>query len=153
MSGDDVHLVGMGCAEFGAIDHFARSVGGGLHVQRAQLFIGLLHRIGVDAGWDAMTARLAAALCQSSIAAAATSRIRRRRLVFVFDAVGGAAIAFQLCLDPVDRVAIPVRALTAVAELSQSLDGCLVFFEFQSADQRLDGVVLSLQRNNHSAQR
>jgi hypothetical protein len=44
----------------------------------------------------------------------------------------GAAVALELRLDPVVRGAIAIRALPAVAELRQPLDGRLVTLEIEA---------------------
>ena len=64
------------------------------------------------------------------------ARIRR----VVRHALGLAAIALELRLDPVDRVAIALRAFAAIAKLGQALDRGLVPLEFQPADEHPDRV-------------
>jgi hypothetical protein len=45
-----------------------------------------------------------------------------------------------LRLDPVHGLAVARRALPAIAERGQALDGGLVFFEIQAPDQRADRI-------------
>jgi hypothetical protein len=52
----------------------------------------------------------------------------------------GAAVGFELCLDPVQRIAVALRALAAVAERGQALDGGLVLVQLQLLDQHRDGI-------------
>ena len=51
-----------------------------------------------------------------------------------------APVALQLRLDPVDRRAIAVGALPAVAELGEALDGRFVALEIETRDQSTDGI-------------
>jgi hypothetical protein len=51
-----------------------------------------------------------------------------------------AAVALELGLDPVDRLAIAFRALPAIAERGQPFDRGLVFLEVESIDHDLDGI-------------
>ena len=69
VSADDVHLLRMRRADFGAIDLFALARLGRLGIQRAQFFVGLQLRVGIDA-------RRAA---HSAISGRRLSRIRRNR--------------------------------------------------------------------------
>ena len=85
VAADDVHLFGMRGADLGAEHHLARPRRGRLHVQRAQLFVRLLHRIGVDAGRNPVAARPAAADREAGVGAAASAAGRRRRIVDVLD--------------------------------------------------------------------
>src|SRR5262249_54694765 len=98
---------------------FARPRRHRLHVGPADLFVGLRHRIGVDAGARTNAAQTPAALrfVRPAAPAAAAGLVRRGRIVDVLDAVGRAAVALELRLDPVDRGAIAIRALTTIAEL------------------------------------
>jgi hypothetical protein len=64
----------------------------------------------------------------------------RRRIVDVFDALGRAAVALQLRLDPVDCRAIAIGALPAIAELRQAFDRRSVSFEVEPFDQRLHRI-------------
>ena len=143
VAADDVHLVGVRRPDLGAEGFFARPVGRRLHVQRAKLFVGLLHRIGVDAGPRADAAQPATALrlVRASPRIAASAPIGRRRLVFVMNAVGRAAVALELRLDPVDCRAVAVGALTPVAELRESFDRRLVFLEVEPRHERGDRIV------------
>jgi|TARA_B110000014_G_scaffold166342_1_gene117722 hypothetical protein len=50
-----------------------------------------------------------------------------------------------LRFDPVDRVAISLRALAAVAELRQSLERCLVILKGESAYQFPNRVLLGIR--------
>src|SRR5439155_16860961 len=111
-------------ADLRAIDGLARPRRHRLHVERAKFFVGLLHRIGVDAGWRADAAIAPAALREAGDAAAAAASLGRRRVVDVVDPLGWAAVVFQLRLDPVDRRAIAIRALPAIAELREPLERC-----------------------------
>src|SRR5437899_8598445 len=61
MRTDDVHLPGVLGADLGAVHLFPRARRGGLGVERAYPGVGLLERIGVDAGADPDTAVAAAA--------------------------------------------------------------------------------------------
>src|SRR4029079_11468178 len=72
---------------------------------------------------------------------AATSASGARR-VRICDALGvRAAVTLELCLDPVERLAIALGPLAAIAELRQALDRGLVFFEIEPADHRLDRIL------------
>ena len=136
-------------ADLGAVDLLrARRRRGRLAVERAQLFVGLLHRVVVDAGTRARAARPSAALRRSGLAIRIRRALRprarlrgrrRRRGVVVVDAFDvGAAVALELRFDPVDRLAIALGALASIAELRQALDGRLVALEIEPADQRLE---------------
>src|SRR4051794_23855493 len=116
---DDVHLFGMGGAHFGAEHHVAWTGRRRLHIQFAQLDIGLRHRIGVHAGPGADAAQPAAALCliRSAGGGTASTPLVVRRVILVCDAAGWTTVAFELRVDPVDRSAIAIRSLTAIAEL------------------------------------
>jgi hypothetical protein len=46
-------------------------------------------------------------------------------------------IPLELRLDPVNGVAIPLRALTTIAELSQSFDGVFVSLEVEAINKDL----------------
>src|ERR1051326_8983051 len=50
------------------------------------------------------------------------------------------SVALELRLDPVDGFAIPLGALTPVAELSEAAKGLLVFLELQPLHEQADGV-------------
>ena len=67
-------------------------------------------------------------------------------LVFVLDPLGRAAVALELCFDPVDRGAVAIGALPPIAELRQALDRRLVAFEIEPLDQRLDPFVVERRR-------
>src|SRR5258708_30355758 len=99
-------------------EHFlARTRRHWLHVECSQLFVGLLHRIGVDARRRLHSARSSAALCEPGVAAPAASRRGGRRVVDVLDALRQTAVATETCFDPVNRSAVPIGPLTAIAEL------------------------------------
>ena len=90
-------------------------------------------------------ARPAAALTARRIAAPARAAAARPArggggLVVVRDPLGRAAVALELRLDPVDRGAVAIGALAAIAELRQPLDRRLVLFEIEAADQRLHRI-------------
>src|SRR6185312_17082198 len=53
---------------------------------------------------------------------------------------GRAAVALQLRLDPVDRIAVALRALAAVAKLRQPLDRRLVLRQVQATDEGRDRI-------------
>jgi hypothetical protein len=74
------------------------------------------------------------AACPLAAAAAA-------RLVDVLHALGDAPVALELRFDPGDRVSIPLRALTPVAELRQPFDRGFVALEVEPIDQGLDGGI------------
>ena len=98
MAADDVHLLGMGRADLGAVDLFARTRRRRLRVELAQLRVGL--RIGsvLTPVRDADAARrgrrpapVRRARGRPAAAAAAPPRrgVVRRRVVLVLDALGG----------------------------------------------------------------
>jgi hypothetical protein len=61
--------------------------------------------------------------------------------VFVLQALDiRAAVRFELGFDPVQRLAIALGALAAVTELRQALDGRLVLFQVELADQCGDRI-------------
>ena len=64
-----------------------------------------------------------------------------RRVVDISDAFGGAAIASQLRFDPIDRGAVALGALLAVAELAETPDRGLVALEIEPPDQAPDGIL------------
>ncbi len=68
VAADDVHLFGVRGADFRAVHHLAWARCGRLHVDRANRFVRLCHRIGVDAG--ARTNALEAAAALREVAAA-----------------------------------------------------------------------------------
>src|SRR5581483_8502579 len=128
-------------ADLRAEDFFAPAGCGRLRVQRAQLLVRLLHRIGVDACGDAVSADASPALCGVGVAAAAARiRIWGRRLVVVHDPFRRAAVRLQLRLDPVHGRAVAIRALPPIAELGQTFDGRLVLLEVETAGERADVV-------------
>ena len=63
-------------------------------------------------------------------------RTRRRLGELVLQAFGvRAAVGLELGLDPVQRLAVALRALAAVTELGQALDGGLVPLQVELADE------------------
>ena len=83
----------------------------------------------------------------SASAAGAAPGLRRRRIVLIRDALDVlASVLFKLRLDPIDGVAIALRALPAIAELRQSLDGVLVSLEVEAIDEGLYRVVRRVGR-------
>ena len=118
---DDVHLVGPGGPDLGAVDLLARSRCGRLAIELAQLFIRLRVGIVVDAGPPRDPA-IARAARSGSHFTAGNDRIRRflpaalppppppfgrrRRVVLILQPLGRAAVALELRLDPVDGLAI-----------------------------------------------
>src|SRR6185503_13555264 len=120
-----------------AVHLFARAVARGLHVERAQLRVGLTVRIGVHTGartdstWPAAARR-----CRERFEHVATRRlsrrwrgsgaaggIGRRGFVLVFQTLDTrASDAFQLRFDPVDCGTVAICALPAIAELREALD-------------------------------
>ncbi len=142
---DDVHLVRARGADFGAIDQFAPAVGGRFAVEGAQPLVRLPHRVGVDAGTRPLAARTSAA-DGPGIGVGRRPRRRRRpsrgrrRVELVDQALGGAAVALELRLDPVDGLAVALGALPPIPELRQALDGGLVAFEVQPGDESPDRV-------------
>jgi hypothetical protein len=137
------------CADLRIEHHLARSGRRRLRIERAQCFVRLLRRIGVDACRRPNPSGNAAARHSAPRAAAASARIRRR-IVGVSDALGRTAVALELRFDPIDRRTIAIAALPPIAELSEALDGRLVFLEIESADERLHRVLgLRLLRREH----
>jgi hypothetical protein len=63
-----------------------------------------------------------------------------RRLKLVLQPFGRAAVAFQLCFDPIDCRTVSVRPLPAIAELRQPFDRRFVLFEIEAVDQRLHRI-------------
>ena len=139
---DDVHLLRMGRSDFGAIDLLARAVRRRLAVELAEHLVRLRHRVVVHARAAAI-AEDRASTRPRAVAADAASRGRavrrvelpcrptppraRRRIEDVVYARGArAANGFELRLDPVDGVAIALRALAAIAELRQTFERCFV---------------------------
>ncbi len=78
--------------------------------------------------------------CAPPGAAASRSAARRLRVVLVAHALGGTAVALELRLDPVDRLAVTRRALAAIAKGGQALDCGFVFLEIEASDQRADRI-------------
>ncbi len=152
MTGDDVHLVGILRADLRAVHLFAWTRGRGLHVQLAQFEIGLFFRVVIDAGRSPVPAldRTAAAPAAARAgllppAAPAAGVGARPRLVLVRQTLRvRAAITFQLRLDPVDRGAVPVGALSSIPELRQALDRPLVLFQLEAFDQGANGILRRL---------
>jgi len=63
-------------------------------------------------------------------------RTRRRLGELVLQAFGvRAAVGLELGLDPVQRLAVALRALAAVTELGEALDGGLVPLQVELADK------------------
>src|SRR5262249_24220744 len=143
-----------------------------LRIEGANLRIGLLERIGIDARGPPNAANASTALRRGAASGAAgtsaarrvataTSRARpaapRRALrEHVLDALGVcAAVALELRLDPVDRFPISLGALATIAELGETFDRRLVLLELQAADHLLDRIVRgvgggsALRRNRH----
>ncbi len=145
---DDVHLVGPRRADLGAVHLFASAVGGRLGVERAQLLVRLAHWVVVDAGTGAQAARPPATLRGGNRVGIGRpwrrcpcGRVARRCREGVLDPLGvGAAVTLELRLDPVHCLAIALGALATIAELREALDGGLVFFEIEPADQRPDRI-------------
>jgi hypothetical protein len=140
MTADDVHLLRMSRPDLGAEHHLAGARRGRLHVERTQLLVRLLHRIGVHPGRNLVAARATAADRQPGVAATASASGGGWRIVDVLHPLGPAAVALQLHFDPIDRGAIAIRALTPIAEPGQALDGGLVLIEVETLDQRLHRV-------------
>ena len=145
---DDVHLVGPGGPDFGAVDLRALSRCGRLAIELAQLGIRLRVGIGVHAGppRDAAVARAARSgshftarndriLRLLPAPATPSAFLRRRRVVLIRHSLGRTAIALELRLDPIAGLAIALGALAAIAKLRQTLDGGLVFLEFEASYQ------------------
>src|SRR5262249_40372493 len=140
-----VHLLGVGRADLGAIDLFARAGLVGLGVDTAEGGIRLEVGVGVDAGaaaiallWqhDARSGRRSAwGRGVAGLAEVAAG-------VLVVDALDvAAAVALELGFDPVGGGAVPVGALAAVAEPGEAEDGVLVVVEVEAADERDDAGV------------
>ena len=140
---DDIHFLGMCRADLGAVNLLARADVARLGVARAQREIGLAERIRVYAERPAQAAVASAALRRVG-----APRDRRPagppgigRKIVILDAGGvRVAVALELRLDPVDRRAVAVRALPAVAELREALDRRLVPLQIEPAHQHLDRV-------------
>ena len=149
---DDVHLVGVRRADLGAVDFLPLGPASSARVfERAKLGVGLLQRIVVDAGARANAAQCgrrrtphrrhgrapapprppARAACRSAGAVYIVRDALRVR----------AAVALELRFDPVDRGAIALGALAAIAELRQSLDRRLVLLEVEPADQLANRII------------
>src|SRR5262249_20038669 len=129
-----------------------------LGVELAEFRIGLRRRVAADGLARLRPADAAAALplrrvgrasaCAAG-AAAATSRLGAAFAAFatsarregVGDPLGGAAVALELRLDPVERGAVARGPLAPIAELRQALDGGLVLLEIEPPDDGLDGIV------------
>ena len=85
------------------------------------------------------------------IAAATSPSSGVRRRVFVDDSLGvRAAIALELSFDPVDSIAISLRALATIAELCQSFDRRLVFLQLEARNHRFDLGRASIERRSTS---
>ena len=76
--------------------------------------------------------RAAPAAAATSAALPAGRVAPLRRDVLVLDALGRTAVALELRLDPVDRGAVAIGALAAIAELREPLDGGLVSLEIEA---------------------
>jgi hypothetical protein len=141
VAADDVHLLGVSGADLGAVHHLARPRRRRLHVERAKLFVRLLHRVRVHAGRRLHASGPAATLRKTGIAAtASTGRARRRRVVGVRDPSGRAPVALELRFDPVNRRAIAIRALAPIAELRQAFDRGFVSLQIEPPHQRGDRI-------------
>ena len=151
MGADDVHFVGAGRADLGAVDLFALAGRAGLRVERAQARVGLLVDVVIRVGGRGDTAVAGTADAGADFAAgdgdigpgAATSlgRRGRRHNARVFHTLGvGAAVAFQLRFDPVDSGAIAIGAFEPIAELGEPLDRGFVTIEVEATDESLHGV-------------
>src|SRR5262245_61806580 len=123
-----------------------------LHVERSQLRIPLLHRIGIDACADTNASRPSAPARGSTLRTDDASRqwrgrIRRSRcgwswLELVGDALSvGAPVAFQLCLDPINRSAVAIGAFTTIAENGEPFDGRFIPFEIQTRHERSHWII------------
>ncbi len=157
VTGDDVHLVGARAAHLRTVHLFARAVGGRLHIECAELFVGLPIRVSVHTGARANPSRPAPARgdgerLQDVVGADDAWRRRglgrRRRLVLIFETFDvRAAVAFEPRLNPVNRGAIAIGSLTPIAEGGQALDCRFVLFEIESLYQWPDqiGRVLCLR--------
>ena len=146
---DDVHLLGMRRADLGAVHFFARAALAGLRIERAQFLIRLTRRVGIDAGCGAQTAQAPPA--RRRVGAARDRRPARRgrltRKIRVVQANRvGAAVALEPRFDPVDRGAIAIRPLPAVAELRESLDRGFVFLEVEPPHHDCDRIALRIRR-------
>src|SRR5206468_12135632 len=88
VAADDVHLPGVRRSDLGAVHLFALARRAGLRVERAQPGVGLLERIGVDAGPGADTAVAAAPYSADRVAQPDAFRWRhwRARLILVLQA-------------------------------------------------------------------
>jgi hypothetical protein len=68
--------------------------------------------------------------------------LRRVRPILVRDALDVlAAVTLELSLDPIDGVAISLRALSPISELGKTFDRGFVLLEVEPADERADGVI------------
>ena len=141
---DEVHLLGMRAADFRAVHLLPLARCAGLRIEGAQACVGLTQRIDVHTRARAHAARAAASLftpdgrCSRRRCAGRTCD-RRWWGVGVGDALCvGAAVALELCLDPVHRRPIAIRALTPVTESGQSLDGRLVPIKIQPTHHAAD---------------
>jgi hypothetical protein len=64
------------------------------------------------------------------------------------DALGRrAAVAFQLRVDPLQRRAITIRALAAIAEAGQAANGFLIALQLKPPDQGFYGLIGAVLRN------
>ncbi len=148
MRADDIHFLRVSAADLGAVHLFARPIGRGLGIEFAQYGIGLLLRIFIHRHRPHVAAHARIAHILADFPARDHRRKRRGRTVIarrlfedVFNPLGiGTAVTLELRLDPVNRRAVAVGALPAIAELGQALDGGLVLGKFQTADHGFDGV-------------
>ena len=164
VAADDVHLVGSRRADFGAVDLGTLSVHRLLAVQLADTLVGLGVEVSVDSCTDPV-AKDRAAAGTAAVAADQTAcrrrqigpfrraatptpcpaDVTRRRSELIGDSLGvGATHRLELCLDPVDRVAVALGSLAPIAELGQPLERRLVVVERQTVDEYLSRIVLGV---------
>ena len=156
MGADDVHFLRMRRADLGAVDLLARPRRRNLRIERAERRIGLRGGVVVGDRRHHHAAQARAAGAGANFAARDGARSRRpcrrgrfrRPVVDVVQPLDRATVAREFARDPFDRGPVAVRALPAVAELGEPLDGRLVALEIEPPDQRADGIAASPLRRS-----
>src|SRR5882757_5194164 len=140
---DDVHFFGVRLTYFCTVNFLARATLARLRIERAELFVRLTERIGIDAGGAAHAARTRSSgqgvrvVCDRRPA----WQLRVGGKIRVFEPRSiRTTITFELSLDPIDGGPIAIGTLAAIAEQREAFDRGLVFLEVEAPHQGLDRI-------------
>src|SRR5262245_29773533 len=135
----NVHLPRMLDTGLCTVNLFSRPRSGRLAIELAQLYISLLHRVGVDGGRNPDSSRTPAS--RGGVRRQIGSRTRFR-FVIVGQPFGvGTPVTFQLLFDPIYCAAVAFGSLASVAELRETLNGRFVFVQIQAVYKGVDRIL------------